>query len=441
LLKDGRDDEDLRLGIVLASSPNEVTAKLASGETVKVYAPTMRWLRNYLQPEAANTKLAIKRGSVVRLLQQQLKGKPQEWVITQWPQAEAAFVAMDPVTGRIRALVGGFDFNRNQFNRAVSAARQPGSAFKPFLYSAVLEHGLMPETLVDDLPLVNPDGSLPNWNPQNSDNKFAGEITMREGLVRSKNLVSVRLLQQLGLRHARNWMERFGFNLEQQPNDLTLALGTGAVTPAQLASGYAVFANGGYRVTPVLIERIVDASGKVLFQAPAPEPLKETARAIPARNAFIVNTLLRDVTARGTAELAQRTLKRRDLYGKTGTTNDAVDAWFAGFAPGVVAVAWMGYDEPRSLGERESGGGLALPIWVDAVGSMIENVPVQTLNPPPGVASVGTDWRYGEYANGGFKTRIGPPKAEAAPVVVPLDESAAAPLTNTQPAVPSPAKP
>ena len=437
LLKDGRDDEDLRLAIVLAASPNEVTAKLASGEIVKVPAATMRWLRNYLLPEAASTRLAIKRGSVLRLLQQQLKGRPQEWVITQWPQAEAAFVAMDPVTGRIRALVGGFDFNRNQFNRAISAARQPGSAFKPFLYSAVLEHGLMPETMVDDLPLVNTDGSLPNWNPQNSDNKFSGEITMREGLVRSKNLVSVRLLQQLGLRHARNWMERFGFNMDQHPTDLTLALGTGSVTPAQLATGYAVFANGGYRVTPVLIERIVDAQGKVLFQAPPPAPLKEEARAIPARNAFIVNTLLRDVASRGTAELAQRTLKRRDIYGKTGTTNDAVDAWFAGFAPGVVAVAWMGYDEPRSLGERETGGGLALPIWIEAVGPMIENVPVQNLVPPPGIASVGNDWRYGEYANGGFKGRIGPPKAEVPAAALPaVDESATAPIAPAQAAPP-----
>ena len=439
ILKEGRDDEDLRLAVVLAVSPNEVTAKLASGEIVKVQATTMRWLRNYLLPEASS-KLGIRRGSVLRLLQQQLKGKPQEWVITQWPQAEAAFVAMDPVTGRIRALVGGFDFNRNQFNRAINAARQPGSAFKPFLYSAVLEHGLMPETLVDDLPLVNPDGSLPNWNPQNSDNKFAGEITMREGMVKSKNLVSVRLLQQLGLRHARSWMERFGFNIEQLPNDLTLALGSGSVTPAQLASGYAVFANGGYRVTPVLIERIVDAQGKILFQAPSPAPLKEEARAIPARNAFMVNTLLRDVTARGTAEMAQRLLKRRDLYGKTGTTNDAVDAWFAGFAPGVVAVAWMGYDEPRSLGERETGGGLALPIWIEAVGPMIENTAVQNLNPPPGIASVGNDWRYAEYASGSFKTRIGPLKAAQLPTAAPTsDESAAAPLAAPPAAGPAPA--
>ncbi len=408
-LKDARDDEDLRVGIVLSASPREVVAKLASGETVTVRAETMRWLQSALSPQAS-AELAIRRGSVVRLLQQQLKGKPQEWVITQWPQAEAAFVALDPVTGRVRALVGGFDFNRQQFNRATSAARQPGSSFKPFLYSAVLEHGIMPETIVDDAPLLNPDGSTPSWNPQNSDNRFDGEISMREGLVRSKNLVSIRLLQHVGLRHTRNWMERFGFDMSQQPQDLTLALGTGSVTPMQLATGYAVFANGGHRVTPVLIERIVAANGQVLFEAPAPAPLDEATRAIPARNAFMVNTLLRDVTARGTAAKAQASLGRRDLYGKTGTTNDAVDAWFAGFAPGVVAVGWVGYDEPRSLGERETGGGLALPIWIDSMQRMLKGVPQEALNPPGGIVSVGTEWRYSEYAEGGFRPRIGTPR-------------------------------
>ncbi len=421
IMKELRDDEDLRLGIVLAASPGEVIAKLASGEIIKVRAATMRWLRNYLAPEAS-AKLGIRRGSVVRLYQQAPVNKTPDWIITQWPQAEAAFVALNPATGRIRALVGGFDFNRNQFNRATSALRQPGSAIKPFLYSAVLEHGIMPETLVDDLPLLNPDGTLPSWNPQNSDNKFAGEITMREGLFRSKNLVSVRLLQEIGLTQVRNWMARFGLDMKAQPSDLTLALGTGSVTPTQLAAAYAVFANGGYRVSPVLIERIVDADGAVLFKAPPPPALNNSNRAISARNVFLTNTMLRDVTSRGTAELAQRRLRRSDIYGKTGTTNDAVDAWFAGYAPGLVAVAWMGYDEPRSLGERESGGGLALPIWIDAVASMLSTVPVQTLNPPPGIVSVGSDWRYAEYTNGGFKERIGPPKIETSTVLtVPLD--------------------
>ncbi len=428
-LKDARDDEDLRVGIVMGASPREVTAKLASGETVTVRAETMRWLQSALSPQAP-AELAIRRGSVVRLLQQQLKGKPQEWVITQWPQAEAAFVALDPVTGRVRALVGGFDFNRQQFNRATSAARQPGSSFKPFLYSAVMEHGIMPETIVDDAPLLNANGSIPNWNPQNSDNRFDGEITMREGLVRSKNLVSIRLLQHVGLRHARNWMERFGFDMAQQPQDLTLALGTGSVTPMQLATGYAVFANGGHKVAPVLIERIVDAQGQVLFAAPPAEKLGDSTRVIPARNVFMVNTLLRDVTARGTAAKAQAQLGRRDLYGKTGTTNDAVDAWFAGFAPGVVAVGWMGYDEPRSLGERETGGGLALPIWIDTMQRMLKGVPLKELNPPGGVVSVGTDWRYSEYANGGFRPRIGVPRELP---LAPLDPMTQAPAAGASP--------
>jgi penicillin-binding protein 1A len=408
IFKDYRDDDDLRIAVVLAASPREVKARLATGEVVTVRAETMRWLQTALGPNAT-AELAIRRGSVVRMLQQQLAGKPKEWVITQWPQAEAAFVALDPKTGRVRALVGGFDFHRQQFNRATSAARQPGSSFKPFLYSAVLEHGVMPETLVEDAPLQNADGSEPNWSPQNSDNRFDGDMSMRDGLVRSKNLVSVRLLQQLGLRHARNWIARFGFDMDQQPSDLTLALGSGSVTPIQMAAAYAVFANGGHKVTPVLIERILDAQGAVLYAAPAPEPLTEATRVIPARNVFITNTLLRDVTARGTAANAQATLKRRDLYGKTGTTNDAVDAWFAGFAPGVVAVGWVGYDEPASLGERETGGGLALPMWIDTMGHMLKGVPVQPLDPPPGVASVGNDWRYGEYANGGFKPRVGVP--------------------------------
>jgi penicillin-binding protein 1A len=404
-LKDLADDEDLRVAIVLAASPTAVTAKLANGENVTVKGDALRRLQSALGPKA-DPALAIRRGAVLRV-QLVPRGKAHEWQITQWPQADAAFVALDPVTGRVRALVGGFDFNRQQFNRATSAARQPGSSFKPFLYSAALEHGLMPETQVNDAPLLNPDGSVPNWNPQNSDGKFDGEISMREGLVRSKNLVSVRLLQHIGLTQAHQWIGRFGLPMDKQPRDLTLALGTGSVTPLQLAQAYAVFANGGHRVAPVLIERIVDAQGKLLFEAPPAPPLNDNTRVVPARNVFMVNTLLSDVTLRGTAASAKATLRRPDLYGKTGTTNDAVDAWFAGFGPGAVAVAWMGYDEPQSLGERESGGGLALPIWIEAMTRLLRGVPVQALVAPGGIVSVGNDWRYAEYAEGGFVPRVG----------------------------------
>jgi penicillin-binding protein 1A len=425
-LKDGRDDDDLRLAIVMAASPRELSAKLASGETVVLKGDALKspaGLAAALQPGAASST-AVRRGSLLRLTQVQ-RGKNLEWTVAQWPEAEAAWVSLDPVTGRVRSLVGGFAFSRNQFNRATGAARQPGSAFKPFLYSAALEHGVMPETLVDDAPLTDADGGVPNWNPRNSDGKFDGEITLREGLVRSKNLVSVRVLKEVGLGPAREWLARFGFDLDKQPQNLTLALGTGSVTPMQMAQGYAVFANGGHRVTPVLIEKILDARGQVLFEAPPAPALSEDNRVLPERNVFLVNTLLRDVTLRGTAALAQQQLHREDLYGKTGTTNEAVDAWFAGWAPGVVGVAWVGHDDPESLGDRESGGGLALPIWIDTMSRVLRGVAVQPLVPPEGVLSVGKDWRFSEWAEGGFITRIGAPLPAADPAAAASPASAA----------------
>ena len=419
-LKDQRDDDDLRVAIVMAASPREISVKLASGDVVVLRGDSLRWVQGALSPNAPG-RLAIRRGAVVRVVAV-LHNKIIEWQLAQWPQADAAFVALDPATGRIRALVGGFDFNRQQFNRVTSAARQPGSSFKPFLYSAAFEHGVMPETLVDDAPLGGDEGGQNgepglrpgNWEPQNSDGKFDGEISVREGLVRSKNLVSIRLLKQTGLQKARDWIARFGFDMARQPHNLTLALGTGSVTPLQMAQAYAVLANGGHRITPVLIERIVSAQGAVLYEAPALAPLSEDNRVIPARNAFLVNTLLADVTRRGTAARAQAALQRPDLYGKTGTTNDAVDAWFGGFAPGVVAVAWMGYDDPQSLGEGESGGGLALPIWIDSMARMLHGVAVQPLLAPEGVVAVGADWRYSEWAEGGFVARVGSPAAPPA---------------------------
>ena len=420
-LKDAQDDEELRVAMVLTTTPREVTAQLASGEVVTVRGDNLRWVLAALAA-AAPKDLAIRRGSVVRLMQVPApRGKGQDWVLTQWPEAQAAFVALDPDTGRVRALVGGFDFSRGQFNHVTNGARQPGSSFKPFLYSAAFEHGVMPETLVNDAPLTNADGTPPSWDPQNSDGQFAGEISVREGLVRSKNLVSIRLLQFIGLGPARAWMARFGFDMAKQPDNLTLALGTGSVTPLQLASGYAVFANGGHRITPVLIERITDAQGKVLYEAPPPPALSEDNRAVPARNVFLVNSLLADVTRRGTAARAQATLQRPDLYGKTGTTNDAVDAWFGGFAPGAVAVAWMGYDEPQSLGEGESGGGLALPIWIEAMARVLRGVAIRPLAdylPAEGLVMVGGDWRYSEWAEGGFVQRVGSP-TEPPPTAVP----------------------
>jgi penicillin-binding protein 1A len=412
----------------------ELTALLASGETVTVRGEGLRLVQAALAPNAPAAR-AVRPGAVLRLLAgpPARKDGPPTWSVVQWPQAEGAFVALHPETGRVRALVGGFDFGRTQFNRATSAWRQPGSAFKPFLYSAALEHGVMPETRVDDLPLVADDGGTPSWNPGNSDGRFDGEMSLRDALVKSKNLVSIRVLRHIGVPAAREWAARFGFEPAKHPADLTLALGTGSVTPMGLAAGYAVFANGGHRVSPVLIERIVDARGTVLFEAPPPAELGDATRAIPARNAFLTNTLLADVTARGTAARAQAVLARPDLHGKTGTTNDAVDAWFAGWAPGAVAVAWIGHDEPRSLGERESGGGLALPVWIDAMRAMLRGVPVQ-MPPVPGGIAQGSDWRYEELAAGGWVEKIGVGGVAAVPA-----GAASAPGGDGGAATPAPA--
>ncbi|HET7865652.1 MAG TPA: PBP1A family penicillin-binding protein [Burkholderiaceae bacterium] len=398
LLREHRDDETLRVAIVLAASPKEVRVQLATGERVSLAGEGLRWAQPGLAAKAPKA-LALRRGAIVRV---QAQGKL--WAIAQWPQVEAGLVALDPASGRVRALVGGFDFARQPFNHVTQSWRQPGSSFKPFLYSAAFEYGVMPATVVEDAPFTSADG----WSPQNSDGLFDGPLTLREALAKSKNLVSVRLAQQLGAGPVRDWAGRFGLEPARQPNNLTLAMGAGSVTMLQLADAYATLANGGWLQAPVVIERISDAQGKVLFEAPPALPLAEERRAVPARNVFLTSSLLNDVTRVGTAARAQRQLGRSDIYGKTGTTNDAVDAWFAGFQPGIAAVAWMGFDDPRSLGANESGGGLALPMWLDYMAVALKGVPVApTAPPPPGLVWEGGDWLYDEWTGGGWVSHIG----------------------------------
>jgi penicillin-binding protein 1A len=419
ILKDLRDDDDLRVALVLQASPSQVEAVLATGERITLSGEGLRWAKSGLSPKAPDT-LAVRRGSVIRVVKADKGG----WAIAQWPQAQSAFVSLDPGTGRVRALVGGFDFTRQQFNHATQAWRQPGSSFKPFLYSAALEHGVQPATVVNDAPWpVGPDG----WNPQNDNGQYDGPISLRRALAKSKNLVSIRLVQYIGVDTARQWAGRFGFDVNRQPDNLTLALGAGSTTPMQLATAYAALANGGYKVDPVVIERITDAQGQVVYQAPPPVPLTEAQRIIPARNAFVIDSLLNEVTRSGTAARAQATLKRPDIYGKTGTTNDAVDAWFAGFQPSVVAVVWMGYDDPRSLGSHESGGGASLPIWLGYMSQVLRNVPVHTVDPPEGVQEVNGEWYYNEYAEGGFVPQIGVDDAAGAASGASAAEGASAP--------------
>ena len=404
-LKDHRDDETLRVGIVLAASPKALRVQLASGERISVQGEGLRWAQRALDPKA-KAPLRLARGAIVRVVgsSSKVKGKAvTTWAISQWPEAEAALVAMDPHTGRVRALVGGFDFGKQPFNHVTQGWRQPGSALKPLLYSAALEARVMPATLVDDLPFTAANG----WSPENASHEHLGAITVREALTRSSNLASVRVLQHTGTQSAREWTGRFGLDVARQPSDLTLALGTGSVTPLQMTQAYATLANGGWQVAPVVIEKITDAQGKVLFEAPPPAPFTEDSRTIPARNAFVVSSLLNDVTRTGTAARAQAQLKRPDLYGKTGTTNDAVDAWFAGYQPTLATTVWVGYDKPRGLGGSESGGRIALPIWIDYMGAALKGVPVaQPGSAPEGLVRDGGDWLYAEWRDGGWVSQI-----------------------------------
>ena len=396
LLADYNDDETLRVALVTQASSKQVTVVLASGDVLQISGKGLRQAQAGLSAKARAT-LRLERGSVVRVMQQ-----GQDWVITQWPQAEGALVAMDPHDGQIRALVGGFDFQRNQFNHVTQGWRQPGSTYKPFLYSAALENGVMPETLINDAPLTN----VGDWTPSNADGSADGPTPLHIALAKSKNLVSIRLVQLMGPEAARQWTGHFGFDVDKQPANLTLALGSGSTTAMQMASAYAVFANGGLSVNPVLIQKIQDGQGKVVFEA-KPKVADESQRVIPARNAFLTATLLNEVARSGTAAKAQAQLRRPDLYGKTGTTNDVVDAWFAGFQPNLVAVVWFGYDTPRSLGTHASGGSLALPAWIQFMSTALRNEPVRTLSAPEGVVSLPTGWRYTEWAEGGFLTELG----------------------------------
>ena len=426
-LRNHKDDETLRLGLVLQASAQAVVVKLVTGDTVTLKGKALDRVRSGLDARAP-AALKLQRGSVVRLVQE-----GGQWRFAQWPEAEAALVAIDPQTGKVRAMVGGFDFGRRPFNHATQAWRQPGSAFKPFVWSAALEERVMPATLVDDMPFTAANG----WSPSNSNDQFAGPISARKALAISSNLVSVRMLQHTGVQRARDWSARFGFDVVRQPQDLTLALGTGSVTPLQMARGYATFANGGWRVNPLVIERIVDAQGKVLFEAPAPEPHTEANRAIPERNAFVMGQLMAEVTRSGTAARAGAALGRNDIVGKTGTTSDALDAWFAGYHPSVVAVAWVGYSTPKSLGERESGGKLALPIWTDYMVSALKSVPMATPLVPAGVALIDGDWRYTEWANGGWVASISDAHGTLyAPTVVP-ETVAPSPTPGSAPTAPS----
>ncbi|MGE5945601.1 MAG: penicillin-binding protein 1A, partial [Betaproteobacteria bacterium] len=386
-LHDIPDAGDLVPGLVLAADAKQLRVYKKGGEVVSLTGDAMKFAARMLDDKAPANKRIV-RGAVVRL-QKNDKGS---WQISQLPEVESAFVAVDPRDGAIRALVGGFDFNRNKFNHATQAWRQPGSSFKPFIYSASLEKGFSPSSVIADEPIVisaSQTGSQA-WEPRNYDGKYEGPMKMRTALAKSKNMVSIRILQSIGTHYAQDYAARFGFDAAKHPPYLTMALGAGSVTPWQMVTGYSVFANGGYRINPYVVREIRDERNQVLAQA-APVPAgAEGTRAIDPRNAFLMDMMLRDVTLYGTAAKASVALKRQDLAGKTGTTNEYVDAWFCGYQMTVAGCAWVGFDQPRKLGDKETGGAAALPIWIGYMSRALQDVPVQTPQAPEGLVAYGS---------------------------------------------------
>jgi penicillin-binding protein 1A len=403
VLEDHPDNGDVMSAVVLEVGPKKIVAVRQNGEQLEITGDGLKPAQSGLS-EKAGPNIRIKRGAVIRVVQTP-KGT---WEITQLPEVEGALVAINPKDGSVRALVGGFDFAKNKFNHVIQAWRQPGSSFKPFIYSAALEKGFTPATIVNDGPLFFDAGVTGGqaWEPKNYDGTFEGPMSVRRGLAKSKNMVSIRILQSVGTRNAQEWVTKFGFDEDKHPAYLTMALGAGSVTPMQMATGYSVFANGGMRVQPHVITRVTDQKGKVLVDSPA-QPVDEADRAISPRNAFVMTSLLQEVTRSGTAAKARVALKRDDIYGKTGTTNDSMDAWFAGYHRNLAAVVWIGYDTPRKLGDRETGGGLSLPVWISFMETALKNMPVMDAIAPEGVVNVNGEWYFDEFARGGGVTSLG----------------------------------
>ena len=419
LLQETGDSDGIYAAVVTEASPNRVKAYRKGGEWLEIKEDGLKFAARMLG-DKVNPGQRINRGAIIRVQ----KDEKDRWQISQLPVVEASLASMDPRDGAIRALVGGFDFNRNQYNHITQALRQPGSSFKPFIYSAALEKGFTAATVINDAPLTFTAAQTGSeaWEPKNYDGKFEGPMRLRTALMKSKNLISVRILQAISPQYAQDYIARFGFDPKLHPPYLTMALGAGNVTPMQMAAAYSIFANGGYRIAPYFIERVEDARGNVLMAAKPVAAGAGAERAIDARNAFIMTTIMRDVVRAGTGARAMK-LGRGDLAGKTGTTNEFVDAWFCGFNSELVAVAWIGFDTPHTLGRNETGSQAALPIWMGYMGAALKGVPEQPLSPPSGVVSVRVnpdtglrvaeaqggvaDYFYQEFLPGEHETLVG----------------------------------
>lgn len=397
------DSDELMAAIVLEASPKMVHAVISSGEEVYITGKGLSFAASGLSSTAKPSR-QIKKGAIIRVT----KEKNDAWSITQMPDVESAFVSLNTQDGAIKAMVGGFDFNKRKFNHVTQTWRQPGSSFKPFIYSASLEKKFAPASIINDAPIQFTAAQTGgrSWEPKNYDARYEGPMTMRRGLTKSKNMISIRVLNQIGTQYGQEFLTRFGFDAEKHPPFLTLALGAGSVTPLQMAAAYAIFANGGYKVSPYVISYMTDIKGDIISEAQPDKAGNEANRVLDERNAFIMDSMMKDVVRQGTAVRA-RALGRPDLAGKTGTTNDSVDAWFAGYQPRLVGVAWIGYDRPRNLGSRETGGSLALPIWINYMKVALKNVPVYNKPVPRGVLSVNGDYYYVESPPGSVVNNLG----------------------------------
>lgn len=389
------DSDDIVAAMVLSAGADKVVAVTASGEEIGISGAGLAMGKSWLSDKNPPNK-RIRRGAVIRVMQ-----VDKDWQITQMPEVESAFISASTEDGAIKAMVGGFDYNRNKFNHVTQAWRQPGSSFKPFIYSASLERGLSPATLINDAPISFDAGQTGGqaWEPKNYDGKYEGPMSMRRGLTKSKNMVSIRILHRIGAKYGQEYATRFGFDAERNPPYLTLALGAGGVTPMQMAGAYAVFANGGYKISPYLIAKVTDANGKVLSQANPDKAGDEKNRVIDERNAYLMDSMMKDVVRFGTATRAL-SLKRPDIAGKTGTTNDSIDAWFAGYQSKLVGVAWIGFDQPKNLGNKETGGGLALPIWIGYMAKALKNIPIEERPIPDGIIAQDGEYYYAENPPG-----------------------------------------
>jgi len=392
VLTDFPDSDDLLAAVVLEADRKSVRAYRRGGEIVTITGDGLKFALKMLDDKAPPSR-RLRRGAIIRISRDDKTG----WQITQLPEVEAAFVSASPKDGAVRALVGGFDFGRNKFNHVTQAWRQPGSSFKPFIYSAALEKGFTPASIIPDEPLTISAGETGSqaWEPKNYDGKYDGPMPLRTALAKSKNLVSIRLLRSIGTRYAQDYVTRFGFEGEKHPPYLTMALGAGAVTPWEMLTAYSVFANGGYRIHPFIVKRITDDQGDALAETQPEEAGDEHLRVIDARNAYLMDSMMHDVVRRGTATRAL-TLKRRDLAGKTGTTNEYVDAWFCGYQPTLVAVAWIGFDQPRKLGDGETGGSAALPMWIGYMQEALRGVPESQMALPDGLVSISVGGESGD---------------------------------------------